>query len=382
MNVRRQRYRLRQVVSSLLGQQERAGRCGCNTVGATVSVMKRGDIAHISGVETCGSIWACPVCAARISEQRRLEVRAAISQHYSQGGAVYMVAFTSRHFITDDCKALRLRVSGAFSKLIAGKLWGRIKARFGLSGYIRALEVTHGKNGWHPHLHVLFFVDQLLTDGAIADLEQVLFDRWSGIIWRESETLCNRDIFHLELCATPDAAGEYVAKWGADSEMTKLHMKDAKGGCSPWQLLKLAERGGVRSRGLFRQFFAGFKGARQLTWSKGLKVRFGIDDLSDDDLSDDDDADSSCVAVLSKDNYRTIQKQGLIPQILECAETGGARAVYSFLAKMGFLDSTLKALEKRVVMFPKLPETEELFQEALQCQRTLLSAKGNAPIAK
>ncbi len=32
-------------------------------------------------------MWACPVCAAKISERRRLEVESAFEKHKEQGGA-------------------------------------------------------------------------------------------------------------------------------------------------------------------------------------------------------------------------------------------------------------------------------------------------------
>ena len=32
----------------------------------------------------------------------------------------------------------------------------------GKIGHIKALEVTHGRNGWHPHYHILIFTKQEL----------------------------------------------------------------------------------------------------------------------------------------------------------------------------------------------------------------------------
>ena len=32
----------------------------------------------------------------------------------------------------------------------------------GKIGHIKALEVTHGRNGWHPHYHILIFTHQEL----------------------------------------------------------------------------------------------------------------------------------------------------------------------------------------------------------------------------
>lgn len=378
---RHTRYQMRRTLSRVVGKGERVGRCGCKVVAGSVSVGKRQGRAYLSGVETCGSVWACPVCAPKIAEKRRLEVRQAITRHLSAGGAVYMTAFTVPHQFFDSCKELRSRVSKSFSKVISGKRWKKIKADYHLSGYIRALEVTHGKNGWHPHIHTLFFVDKVLNDCDLNRLESVLFDRWSKIVERDGGGWCNRDIFRLEACTTPEIAGDYVGKWGVDSEITRFHLKKAKGGgFSPWDFLQMAHSSGTRAARLFREFLGAFKGARQLTWSLGLKRRFKIDEMSDREISSHDAADET-LAIISKEDYYSLLKQGLVSNLLDCAENGGTTAIYAFLAKIGRLEKTADCLERRYRSNPKIPESAFFLQESIKCQKIQSSGKDVAPIA-
>ena len=53
--------------------------------------------ASYGGLQTCGSVWTCPICAAKIAERRRLEIQAAMAQHRAQGGEVHLLTLTTPH---------------------------------------------------------------------------------------------------------------------------------------------------------------------------------------------------------------------------------------------------------------------------------------------
>ena len=61
-------------------------------------------------------------------------------------------------------KCLRDGVARSWSQLIAGKPWIKAKERAGLVGHVRALEVTHGANGYahKPPPHYSFAVPNTL----------------------------------------------------------------------------------------------------------------------------------------------------------------------------------------------------------------------------
>ena len=50
-----------------------------------VHVSKEHGAGFFSGLVTCGSVWACPVCAAKVQERRREEIALAIDWAYKHG---------------------------------------------------------------------------------------------------------------------------------------------------------------------------------------------------------------------------------------------------------------------------------------------------------
>src|SRR6185503_16585697 len=108
----------------------------------------------------CGRLWVCPVCAARITEQRRKELSNAVSRW---PGKLLLVTFTFRHERRDRLTDLLARLvgkgkqRGAFQWMKSGKQWQEILRDVEWVGSVRALEVTYGDNGWHVHIHELVF---------------------------------------------------------------------------------------------------------------------------------------------------------------------------------------------------------------------------------
>ena len=136
----------------------RVRRCGKVPTGDTVVAMDNGGVAHFAGLQSCGSIWACPVCSAKIRNVRSEEIAGAAGKWDRDGNTVLMVTLTAPHDMGMALKPLLEVIAGSFRQVIAGRPWLRVKKQVGIVGTIRAVEVTHGENGWHPHLHVLVFV--------------------------------------------------------------------------------------------------------------------------------------------------------------------------------------------------------------------------------
>jgi hypothetical protein len=189
------------------------------------------------------------------------------------------------------------------------------------------LEVTHGRNGWHPHLHAVFF---LSSDDAAAEFGVFLFERWARIVQRMGFGDCNANIWRFEKAANYDAVTDYVVKGNFDMELTRGHMKLAKGGGrSPWQLLADARLGDNRAVWLFREFATAFKGARQLTWFGDLREA-----RSDLDIASAEES-SPIIGRISRRAFSTIHARGVACDVLEAAERGGWGAVLEFLAGEG-----------------------------------------------
>jgi hypothetical protein len=326
VSVRLERYALQSAVRKLL-PLSRTSKClryllsdpvSCSGVGIKKSV-SHGSVFY-AGLQVCSSVWSCPVCAAKISERRRIEVLSAIDSHERSGHQVFLLTLTVPHSNADDLsfllKAQALAMSRFNSLRSAKKLWNSIDC----IGTIRAWEVTHGVNGWHPHFHVLVFCSYLHD---LESLESCFYDLWANCC-----RLARLPIPSLAYGVKLDnglKAAEYVTKgvWGLDHEITKGHLKKSKKGRSPFDLLRSYMIDKDKSAGvLFVEYAAAFKGKRQLVWSKGLKLHFNCDDLTDADIADRIDDDALLLGLINFDDWLLILRFDLRALILELARHG------------------------------------------------------------
>ena len=70
-----------------------------------------------------------------------------------------LTTFTLRHSAGMSLRLLRKVLASSYSELKAGRVGAELRALLGHKGDVRAAEVTYGHNGWHPHLHALWFAD-------------------------------------------------------------------------------------------------------------------------------------------------------------------------------------------------------------------------------
>lgn len=335
---RARRYSLRRAAGRVL-PGERVAKCGGWVVGTNVTLHSvPGQGSHFGGLETCGSVWACPVCAAKVAAKRGEEVSRLLSAHYRAGGTARLMTLTIPHFAAQSAKELRWAVSTAWRKVKQGEPWKRAKLRHGYVGDVRALEVTHGANGWHPHIHALV----LFEAGTPLDVQDSLgtwfFERWRRAIERSGFGTCSRDAFKFDLVTAESGAAEYVAKWGAALELTQAATKQARrGGRNPFRILAdYDEFGRVRDTRLFREYALSFKGARQLTWTRGLRDLYGLGpDQSDEVLAEDVSLPKTHEATVGFDVWHMMAKAKLTASFLDEKDARGFRAAITLLGDHG-----------------------------------------------
>ncbi len=307
--------------------------------------------AHYGNLMVCGSPWSCPICAPKIASKRAAEVEQAISAHQAAGGRVLFLTLTVPHYAGDELAEL---VDGYGEALRS--FWSRraVKDALRLVGYlgsVRALEVTHGVNGWHPHTHYLLFVDEYCGTRL---LEGVLYKEWAKTVEKRLDRLINGHGLTLQLVGSGSAAGgtdedahqlaKYVVKsledsiWGAGLEMTLGHIKKARrGGRTPFALLHDYAVNDDRQAGaLFAEFVAAFHRRKQLVWSPGLrKLLLGLDvEATDEQLAELADQEATLLGILTLEQWWRVlaaprkDTRGLL---LEVAASGGWNAVLTFL---------------------------------------------------
>lgn len=61
-----------------------------------------GGYAHYGNLGVCGSVWHCPICAAKITERRAAELMVSYDRWIKEGHYAVMVAYTVSHSIDDS----------------------------------------------------------------------------------------------------------------------------------------------------------------------------------------------------------------------------------------------------------------------------------------
>jgi hypothetical protein len=185
-------------------------------------------------------------------------------------GEVYHATLTLPHKLEHRLKPLVRTVAKCFSKVISGAGWVRWRDAHCL-GFIRALEVKVGPNGWHPHLHVLFFATRPFTEEDLEQFRQFLYRRWCQVV-----VAAKYGAPSPEYGVTLDISyrDDYLAKLGL--EMTGDAFKAGRPGRrTPWEVLAdYAAHHREADRRLWREYCEAMRGARQLTYSLGFRKRW------------------------------------------------------------------------------------------------------------
>ena len=328
------RYFLKSALSDFL-EYPRVLRCSRYLLPAafgkepTVQVLKSREHqkCHYAGLQRCGSPWGCPVCAPKISERRKVEVKAAMITAKAMGWGVVLMTCTIPHGIGDDVNQLRANMASAWRRMTTGRAGKAVRQKISLEGTIRAIEVTHGDNGFHPHFHVLLFTSKPVPCSAI---QYLFLPSWQDACIKSGLGRPS-DERGLDV-RNGDQASEYVSKgafgleksfWGLESELTKGQTKlsKSKTGSTPFGLLeKYALTGCDVSKRLFQVYFSAFKGSRQLYWSNGLKAKLAVIDYTDEELLAKEDDECSVLAELTLTQWKAVLSSRCEGALLDIAE--------------------------------------------------------------
>ena len=314
-------------------------------------------VAHYSGLQLCGAIWTCPVCSPKIRQARALDADAAcVSWLDAHGaGSLLLLTLTLPHDAGERLADVLASTRRAFSSLVSGRAWQSDKKKFGLRYYIRAHDVTVGPNGWHPHLHLLFFIDRELQPAQLDQLRARLFARWSGAVEsldRRAPTWAHGVV--LEAARSRADAARYVCQvvTGDDEhaapvayELARADLKTSRhaGHRSPWQVLDDYRVGHLeRDRQLWLEYEQATRRVTAIRWAVGLRAAVGLagEEPTDEQLALDGNGGET-IYTFAPNQWRALRDlAGLFGgvarcELLEAAEYGGLGGVEWYLAELG-----------------------------------------------
>jgi hypothetical protein len=389
------RFGLQDVAALIARPEERVRVClRCRSVasGRVSVVLGESGSAHYSGLQVCGSVWACPVCSAKISEHRRGELEQAVASAVEQGLTPALASITFSHSRLDDVAWLQRDFSAAWRYMTGTRAYRKWALRWQVSGTVKALEVTWGRaNGWHPHCHVLFFFYQEVTGDTLAACREGLWRCWSSAVEhiaspklrmvrarmadgsevRVADPGVPRSYrvsaeHGVDLRISYGAVADYVAKfgreserrpWGVEDELTKArskrHLRETEAGAvaawsalpgsrfTPFDFLRAYSATGAGEWvSLWRQYTAAFFGRRQLMWSPGLRGILGlVPEVSDEVLAVEAPEGGVLVCHLERPAWSAVIARGSRSFLLRLAEVGGIVAVVEYVEGLGVLDA-------------------------------------------
>lgn len=359
------RYNIQNQSASIL-TGERVAKCCRVNIESSVSVMKsqheNGSSAHYKGLMFCGSVWTCPVCGAKISERRGSELREAFEAAKQQQINVSHITFTFPHKRNDSLELILAQFLDAFKRFWDSAPMRRFKDKYACIGRVRALETTYSdENGFHPHIHLLYFSKVKFTD--LAAIQAEFLKCWNDKLVRVGLPKANGRGVVIQ---NGDHAGEYINKFADDSkltksgdkvtwdmadEITKLHSKGGRAkSLTPFDFLRVLDnptdygyenKDIPKFRALFLEYAKAFKGRSQLEWgrmSMDLRKNLGLKDgQTDEEILNEDEAEATKFISLPRSVYKELlpkrsnSQRDLRPTFLTICETKTVEEAQEFL---------------------------------------------------
>jgi hypothetical protein len=228
--------------------------------------------AKYAGNFDCKSRWGCLQCDIATAAHDAAVLTLMVQNHYATGGRILFLTGTFPHDACDSLERGIAAVAGAWRYVRQGRA-AQAAADLGLKGYVRAIDLTVTRNGWHPHVHALLFLERDPTDAEVAQLHDVMFARWRSYVTRAGYRTPHAARFKLERPRCAVSAARYVSEVSGShrlaQEVVGTGVKSGRKGVTLTDICFAAARGEVRGVNLYREAEAALKHRKLLTFSLG-----------------------------------------------------------------------------------------------------------------
>jgi hypothetical protein len=332
-------------------------------MGKTVAI-RHGDSGGVTGLATCGSVWSCPVCSAKIAHGRMLEAESAIRQWVDQdGGSLGLLTLTIRHDKGDRLADLWDAVSRIWRTFVGHRAYRAARKRAGVTGYLRTTEVVYSDGGWHVHLHVLYFLRGHLERDSAEDFGGRAIDTWKASAKHHGYVAHSLGQDWKILSGTAEAlvgVAGYINKGTYEvhdrvTNARSLALETSRGDLkdysfstsrSPFMILGDAiaylDTEGTTNGESFRlwsEWEKASKNRRQQLWSRGFRAMLQLEaEATDEELAAAVTVEGETLVTVSARDWHTISRVGVWHvRILELAAEGDWQTALANLT--AYLDS-------------------------------------------
>jgi hypothetical protein len=301
-------------------------------------------------LQTCGSVWACPCCSAKILAKRSLELGVGLLTWEGMGGAMLMGSLTMRHHRGDSLASEFEALNEAWRSVTVSRVWRKWRDRLNSPGYVRVVEVTFSyDNGWHVHIHFVLLVRDVGPE-TVAAFSSWLFAKWSRALaaaGMPGALPAGQDLHLVDGVDAASQLGEYLAKstaYGAAESIGREFFgqftKAARGthGTAPaWSIAEqFGEQGEVELLDLWHEYEAGSKGRRQSTWTRGLRELLAVGvEKTDEEIAAEVEGSKDLLYITAAGWSELLRKPWPTSRVLDAVEAGGVEGLRSFLIEHG-----------------------------------------------
>jgi hypothetical protein len=290
--------------------------------------------AFVSGVESCGRIWLCPVCAAKVRNRRGDEVAEGVGRWIGKGGDAHFFTATLPHDQGDALSASLSVLTESWRMLTRGRAYQAEKRSHGVVGTIKAVEATYGRSGWHPHIHAVVLVEKQVETLDMFDWYRALDERWARALvangWSAGKAPYRFRALPVQLGDSGRALAAYVTKVqdaGLGNEIARADLKGGKKSSrTPFQILAdFGSFGDVEDLELWHEYEAATAGKSAIRWSKGLRSLLlpDVAEMSDEEIAAEEQDGDNVAAVLPHTWRAICDIPGAYTAVLEAVEQDG-----------------------------------------------------------
>lgn len=300
--------------------------------------------ARVFNVQTCKSVWICPVCADRITRYRAAELIKGMETWIGAGNRVMMVTYTLSHHAQESCKAVLSRLQAAYKRFKGDRVYKSARKNWGIEGGVRVLECTYGANGWHWHMHEIFFL--VGKDAArFVPIAHEFKRHWVNVVSQIGGAANEKG---LDVKQETDKAFDYISKFGRGPRVSETgwnmalevvrspaKIREAAEGLHPFQILAaLGTRENSADNRAWREFADATYNVRQLVYSPKLKTKLGLETVDDAAIVDGVES-AEVLTILARITvpgwYRLNQRRALFVEFKQVADTGDAALLSEWL---------------------------------------------------
>jgi hypothetical protein len=176
------------------------------------------------------------VCSPALGHRRGEALARALERLQGMGYRVAHAVLTVQHTRGDSLATLRRVLSDVWRRVVGHR---RVKKLWAGVAWYRSVEVTYGRHGWHPHLHLAIAVPPGRDPWALKDIVQAWLEAVEAHDW---VAVRDAQFFGVaEGAGDVVEVGRYVGKggvlWGLPHEVAAGAVKRVAHGLIPFQLL-------------------------------------------------------------------------------------------------------------------------------------------------